>query len=166
MSGGSVVAWATALSTRVFERKAADAKSANMQEIKNKQVLNNIPRDPTALDTTKMQKDKLQSQFQGFDPKSVTPDQLAKYSTILQENGLISATTAGLLSSAGAKGKSGEKFNALDYFASQISTLQSGSSSDQFSNHMIPEYKKAINVLLNLQQFASSGASMSINTKV
>ena len=166
MSGGSVVAWATALSTRVFERKAADAKSANMQEIKNKQVLNNIPRDPTALDTTKMQKDKLQSQFQGFDPKSVTPDQLAKYSTILQENGLISATTAGLLSSAGAKGKAGEKFNALDYFASQISTLQSGSSNDQFSNHMIPEYKKAINVLLNLQQFASSGASMSINTKV
>ncbi|WP_191488199.1 hypothetical protein [Pseudomonas sp. FEN] len=166
MSTGSVVAWATALSTRVFERKTADTQKANLQEIKNKQVLNNIPRDPTALDTAQMQKDKLQSQFQGFDPKSVTPDQLTKYSNILKEHGLISTSTAGLLATAGTKNKAGEKFNALDYFATQISTLQSGSSSDQFSNHMIPEYKRAINVLLNLQQFASSGASMSVDTKV
>jgi len=165
MSTGSIAAWATALSSRVFERKAADAKKANLQEIKNKQVLKDIPRDPTALDTAKMQKDKLQSQFQGFDPKSVTPDQLTKYSNVLKEHGLISTSTAGLLSTAGSKNKAGEKFNALDYFATQISTLQSGTSNEQFSNHMIPEYKRAINVLLNLQQFASSGASLSINTK-
>ncbi|SDS99477.1 hypothetical protein SAMN05216598_3539 [Pseudomonas asplenii] len=166
MSVGSITAWATEMRSRVLKQGTAAAEKAAKQEVKTRDVLKDVKPDPTALDTVKMAKDKLQSKFQGFDAKSVTPEQLAKYSDVLKEQGLISASTANLLSTAGAQKKPNDKFNALDYFANQISALQnSPTKNDQFSSYMIPEYKRAINVMLNLQQFASSGASLSIDTK-
>lgn len=166
MSVGSITAWATEMRSRVLKLDTAAAEKAAKQEVKTRDVLKDIKPDPKALDTAKMAQDKLQSKFQGFDPKAVTPEQLSKYSDILKEHGLISASTANLLSTAGAQKKPNEKFNALDFFANQISALQSGSTkNDQFANYMIPEYKRAISVMLNLQQFANSGASLSIDTK-
>ncbi|WP_273824990.1 hypothetical protein [Pseudomonas asplenii] len=166
MSVGSITAWATEMRSRVLKQGTAAAEKAAKQKVKTDEVLKDIKPDPKALDTAKMAKDKLQSKFQGFDPKAVTPEQLSKYSDLLKEQGLISASTANLLSSAGTQKKPNEKFNALDYFANQISTLQSGPSKNEpFANVMIPEYKRAISVMLNLQQFANSGASLSIDTK-
>ncbi|NWA03579.1 hypothetical protein [Pseudomonas gingeri] len=166
MSLGSISAWATAVRSRVVQQDVAAAKKNNTEKANADKVLKDIKPDPKALDTDKMAKEHLQSKFQGFDPKSVTAEQLAKYSDILKEQGLISSTTANLLSTAGSQKKPNEKFNALDYFANQISGLQnSPTKNEQFTNYMIPEYKRAINVLQNLQQFANSGASMSIDTK-
>lgn len=166
MSVGSITAWATEMRSRVLQQGATAAEKAAKQEIKTRDVLKDIKPDPTTLDTAKMAKDKLQSKFQGFDPKSVTPEQLAKYSDLLKEQGLISASTANLLSTAGAQKKPTEKFNALDFFANQISALQNNpTKNEQFTQYMIPEYKRAISVMLNLQQFANSGASLSIDTK-
>ncbi|WP_248797836.1 hypothetical protein [Pseudomonas sp. MWU13-2105] len=173
MSMGTVGAWASAAGLRIFVPDGAPADRAKAVNAKAQQVLRDLGKDPLALDTGKMSKDKLRSNFKGFDPSSVSPDQLGKISSFLKERGLISPFTASLMLNAGeqfdkfgVQKKPTEKFNALEYFATQISTIQDRSlNGSQFSNYMVPEYKRAINVLQNLQQFGSTGASMSINTR-
>jgi len=168
-----VGAWATTVGVRIFVPDGAPADRAKIMTAKAKQVLRDLGTDPLALDTGKMAKNKLRANFKGFNPESVSPDQLGNIGTFLKERGLISDFTASLLLNAGeqfdkygVQKKPTEKFNAMEYFATQITTIQDRSlNNKQFSNYMLPEYKRAINVLQNLQQFGSTGTSLSVDTR-
>ncbi|MGY2200956.1 hypothetical protein [Pseudomonas gingeri] len=174
MSMGAVGAWATAAGLRIFVPDATSpAQKSTIQSDKAKQLLQTIGKDPLALDTGKMASAKLRPRFKDFNPEQVSPTQLGKISTFLKDNGLIDTFTASLMLNAGedfdkfgAQTKPDDNFNALEYFATQINTIQDRNlKNDQYSNYMVPAYKKAINVLQNLQQFGSTGAAVTVNTR-
>ncbi|NWA02426.1 hypothetical protein [Pseudomonas gingeri] len=173
MSMGTVGSWATAAGLKIFVKDATPAAKSKIQSDKAKQLLRTIGKDPLAIDTIKMASAKLRPKFKDFNPEQVTPSQLGKISTFLKDNGLIDTFTASLMLNAGEEfdkfgiqKKPDDKFNALEYFATQINTIQERSlKKDVYSNYMVPAYKKAINVLQNLQQFGSTGAAVTVNTK-
>ncbi|WP_017907158.1 hypothetical protein [Pseudomonas asplenii] len=173
MSMGTVGAWASAAGLKIFVKDGSPAQQSKIQSEKARQLLREVGKDPLALDLGKMAAAKLRPKFKDFDPEQVTPTQLGKISTFLKDNGLIDTFTASLMLNAGEEfDKFGvqknpdDKFNALEYFATQITTIQDRAmKKDVYSNYMIPAYKKAINVLQNLQQFGSTGAAVTVNTK-
>lgn len=143
------------------------------QSFKVKQMLKQVGNDPSALNTAKMNDQKLYKTFKGFDPETVTVKQLRNASAILRDRGLISDVTALTLLNAGDKfdrfgvqKKPDEKFNALEYFATQLDNIQSNNlKGNKYANHLIPEYKKAIYVLQNLQNYGKGNGAGDPNTK-
>ncbi|KPA99447.1 hypothetical protein [Pseudomonas asplenii] len=173
MSMGTVGAWASAAGLKIFVKDGAPAQQNKIQSEKAQQLLRTVGKDPLALDTGKMAAAKMRSKFKDFNPEQVSPAQLGKISTFLKENGLIDTFTASLLLNAGqdfdkfgVQKNTDDKFNAMEYFATQITTIQDRAmKKDVYSNYMVPAYKKAINVLQNLQQFGSTGAAVTVDTK-
>lgn len=135
------------------------------QSLKVKQMLAKVGNDPTALNTREMDKQGIHKNIKGFDPENVTPKQLGKLTDFLRSRGLITDITAMTLLNAGDKfdrfgiQKDPEtKFNALEYFATQLDTIQTNNlKGNKYANGLIPEYKKAIYVLQNLKVYGQGG---------
>jgi hypothetical protein len=125
-------------------------------------IINEVGKDPAALDTQSMHQLKLESSFKDFDITSVTPAQLGLVSKNLFALGLIDITTANLLVNAGNDldnhGNHTDPdvpMNALDYFASRINSLQSESTAgNKYASFVIPDYTNTIHVLQDLDGFA------------
>lgn len=143
------------------------------QSVKVRQMLALVGSDPLALNTAKMNEQKLYKNFKGFNPETVTVKQLGNVSTFLRERGLISDVTALTLLNAGDKfdrfgvqKDPDEKFNALEYFAMQLDNIQSNNlKGNKYANHLVPEYKKAIYVLQNLKTYGMGNGTAVPNTK-
>ncbi|KAB0494171.1 hypothetical protein [Pseudomonas vancouverensis] len=137
------------------------------QSDKVRQMLALVGNNPIALDTAKMDKMDLRKQMKGFDPSNVSVKSLGNLSVFLKERGLISDVTAVTLSNAGDKfdrfgvKDPDAKFNALEYFATQLDSIQNNAiKGNKYGNYLIPEFKKAIYVLQNLETYGkSSGTS-------
>lgn len=137
------------------------------QSVKVKQMLALVGNNPNALDTAKMDKLKLHKQIKGFDPENVTAKSLGNLTAFLKDNGLITDVTAVTLSNAGDKfdrfgvPKDPEaSFNALEYFATQLDTIQNNNmKGNKYANYLIPEYKKAIYVLQNLATYGKGNGT-------
>lgn len=53
------------------------------------------------------------------------------------------------------------KFNALEYFATQLDAIQSnGLNGNAYGKNLIPEFKKAIYVLQNLKTYGEGNAPL------
>lgn len=137
------------------------------QSAKVKQMLTLVGNDPNALDRTKMDKLQMHKQLKGFNPESVSAKSLGNLSSFLRGQGLISDVTAVTLSNAGDKfDRFGvpkdpqATFNALEYFATQLDSIQNNNlKGNKYANYLIPEYKKAIYVLQNLATYGQSNGS-------
>ncbi|MGH8332442.1 MAG: hypothetical protein ACRER3_21320 [Pseudomonas fluorescens] len=132
-----------------------------------KQMLALVGTNPTLLNTAKMDEQKLHRNIKGFDPENVTAKQLGNLSAFLRGKGLISDITSMTLMNAGDKfdrfgvqKDPDAKFNALEYFATQLSTIQNNSiKGDKYAVGLIPEYKTAIYVLQNLQTYGKGNGT-------
>ena len=130
--------------------------------------------DPNVLDRTKMDKLQIHKQLKGFNPESVSARSLGNLSSFLRDRGLISDVTAVTLSNAGDKfnrfGVPQDEeatFNALEYFATQLDTIQTNNiKGDKYANGLIPEYKKAIYVLQNLKTYGEGNAAKPVDEGV
>ena len=137
------------------------------QSAKVRQMLALVGTDPNALDTAKMDKQQLHKSIKGFDPSNVTAKSLGSLSIFLKDRGLISDVTAVTLSNAGDKfdrfgipNDPDAKFNALEYFATQLDNIQNNNlKGNKYANYLIPEYKKAIYVLQNLQNYGKGNGT-------
>ncbi|MFW9081478.1 hypothetical protein ACOI9X_19745 [Pseudomonas sp. P2757] len=135
------------------------------QNLKVKQMLALVGNDPTAINTAEMDKQGLHKAIRGFDPENVSTKQMGKLSEMLRSRGLISEITSINLFNAGDKfDRFGvpkdidAKFNALEYFATQLDNIQSNNiQGNKYANALIPEYKKAIYVLQNLKTYGQGG---------
>lgn len=145
------------------------------QSAKVKQMLALVGNNPGALNTAQMDKQKLHKQIKGFDPENVTGKSLGSLSAFLRDRGLITDVTAVTLSNAGDKfdrfgvAKDPEAtFNALEYFATQLDAIQNNNlKGNKYANYLIPEYKKAIYVLQNLQTYGKgNGTSLPTDKNV
>lgn len=122
------------------------------QNARVKQMLALVGNDPNALNIAEMDRQKLHKNVKGFDPENVSAKQLGNLSAFLRGKGLITDLTAMTLLNAGDKfdrfgvqKDPDAKFNALEYFATQLDTIQSNSiKGDKYAAGLIPEYKKAI----------------------
>ncbi|WLH38155.1 hypothetical protein PSH79_12970 [Pseudomonas sp. FP2196] len=131
------------------------------QSTKVRQMLTLVGNDPNVLNIAEMDKQKLHKNIKGFDPDNVSAKQLGNLSTFLRSKGLISDLTAMTLLNAGDKfdrfgvqKDPDAKFSALEYFATQLDTIQTNAiRGDKYANGLIPEYKKAIYVLQNLKTY-------------
>ncbi|MEB0046796.1 MULTISPECIES: hypothetical protein [unclassified Pseudomonas] len=165
MTIGLVGNW-TAKSGLLVRQGAADAKPLT-QSVKARQILAQVGTNPLVLDRTKMDAMQLFKQVKGFDPENVTAKQLGNMSTFLLQKGIISDVTALTLLNAGDKfdkfgvqNNPDAKFNALEYFAVQLDTIQSNNlQGNKYANYLVPEYKKAIYVLQNLKTYGESNGS-------
>ncbi|CAI8789052.1 Hemagglutinin [Pseudomonas sp. IT-P12] len=134
---------------------------------KVKQMLALVGNDPNVLDRAKMDKLQIHKQLKGFNPESVSARSLGNLSSFLKERGLISDVTALTLSNAGEKfdrfgvpNDPEATFNALEYFATQLDTIQTNNlKGNKYANYLIPEYKKAIYVLQNLAEYGKGNGS-------
>jgi len=159
MTIGYVGGWTSKAGLLVRE-KPGDGKPVP-QSAKVRQVLHMVGSDPLVLNTARMDEMKLHRQIKGFDPENVTAKQLGNLSTFLKEKGLINDVTAMTLLNAGDKfdrfgvQKDPEaRFNALEYFAIQLDTIQNNNlKGNKYANYLVPEYKKAIYVLQNLKTY-------------
>lgn len=105
--------------------------------------------------------------MKGFDPESISAKQLGNLSAFLRGKGLISDITSMTLMNAGDKfdrfgiqKDPDAKFNALEYFATQLDTIQNNSiKGDRYAAGLIPEYKTAIYVLQNLQVYGKGNGT-------
>jgi hypothetical protein len=134
---------------------------------KARQVLNLVGNNPVELDTVKMDKMQLRKQMKGFDPTNISVKSMGTLSVFLKERGLISDVTAVTLSNAGDKfdrfgiKDPDAKFNALEYFAIQLDNIQSNNmKGNKYANYLVPEFKKAIYVLQNLETYGKSNGPM------
>ncbi|UQS16507.1 hypothetical protein [Pseudomonas sp. HS6] len=135
------------------------------QSVKVKQMLALVGNDPTVLNTAEMDKQRLHKNIKGFDPENVSAKQLGKLSDFLRSRGLISEVTSMTLLNAGDKfdrfgvqKDPDARFNALEYFATQLDTIQNNNlKGNKYANGLIPEYKKAIYVLQNLKTYGQGG---------
>ncbi|WP_347900489.1 hypothetical protein [Pseudomonas purpurea] len=171
MTIGNVGGWTSKAGLLV--RESPNAGKQVSQSAKLRQMLTLVGNNPAALDTAKMDALKLHRNVKGFDPQSVTPKQLGSMSAFLKGQGLITDVTYLTLMNAGDKfdrfgiQKEDEKFNALEYFATQLDTIQSNNlKGNKYANGLIPEYKKAIYVLQNLFEYGKgNGTTAPPNTK-
>ncbi|WP_415764159.1 hypothetical protein [Pseudomonas sp. ZB1P45] len=132
-----------------------------------KQMLALVGTNPTLLNTAKMDEQKLHRNIKGFDSENVPPKQLGNLSAFLRGKGLISDITSMTLMNAGDKfdrfgiqKDPDAKFNALEYFATQLDTIQNNSiRGDKYAVGLIPEYKTAIYVLQNLQTYGKGNGT-------
>ncbi|MCU1761851.1 hypothetical protein NTD84_19285 [Pseudomonas sp. 14P_8.1_Bac3] len=137
------------------------------QSVKVKQMLALVGNNPNALDTAKMDKMQLHKNIKGFNPESVTATSLGNLTAFLKERGLITDVTAVTLSNAGDKfdrfgipKDPDAPFNALEYFATQLDTIQNNNlKGNKYANYLIPEYKKAIYVLQNLATYGKGNGT-------
>ncbi|AZD02196.1 hypothetical protein [Pseudomonas chlororaphis] len=137
------------------------------QSTKVKQMLALVGQNPLALNVFKMDEMKLHKQIKGFDPENVSAKQLGNMSTFLKQKGLISDVTAMTLLNAGDKfdrfgvqADPDAKFNALEYFAIQLDNIQTNNlKGNKYASYLIPEYKKAIYVLQNLQSYGKGNGT-------
>ncbi|RON41030.1 hypothetical protein [Pseudomonas brassicacearum] len=137
------------------------------QSARVKQMLALVGTNPTLLNTAKMDKQKLHRNIKGFDPENVTAKQLGNLSAFLRGKGLISDITSMTLMNAGDKfdrfgvqKDPDAKFNALEYFATQLDTIQNNSiRGDKYAVGLIPEYKTAIYVLQNLHTYGKGNGT-------
>lgn len=137
------------------------------QNARVKQMLALVGNDPNALNIAEMDRQKLHKNVKGFDPENVSAKQLGNLSAFLRGKGLITDLTAMTLLNAGDKfdrfgvqKDPDAKFNALEYFATQLDTIQSNSiKGDKYAAGLIPEYKKAIYVLQNLKTYGEGNAA-------
>ena len=142
------------------------------QSVKVKQMLAAVGNNPNALNIAKMDELKIHKNVKGFDPENISPKQLGNLSAFLRTKGLISDITSMTLINAGDKfdrfgiqSDPDAKFNALEYFATQLTVIQGNSiKGDKYASGMIPEYKTAIHVLQNLKAYGK-GNGTSISTK-
>ncbi|CAG8866368.1 hypothetical protein D3C87_1190690 [compost metagenome] len=137
------------------------------QSVKVRQMLDLVGDNPVELDTVKMDKMKLRKQMKGFDPTNVSVKSMGSLSVFLKERGLISDVTAVTLSNAGDKfdrfgiKDPDAKFNALEYFATQLENIQNNNlKGNKYANYLVPEFKKAIYVLQNLETYGKSNGPM------
>ncbi|EJM60399.1 hypothetical protein [Pseudomonas sp. GM48] len=137
------------------------------QNDKVRQMLNLVGNNPVALDTAKMDKMEMRKQMKGFDPTNISVKSMGNLSVFLKERGLISDVTAVTLSNAGDKfdrfgiKDPDAKFNALEYFAIQLDNIQNNNlKGNKYANYLIPEFKKAIYVLQNLETYGKSNGPM------
>jgi hypothetical protein len=153
-------------------RNGASASPRSAQSFNTALVLSQIGKDPDALDTKKMHRLKLESSFKEFDIRSITPTQMGLVSKNLFALGLIDLTTANLMVSAGNDldrygnhTNPNAPMNALDYFASRITSLKSASTQGlKYAAFVIPDYTNTIHVLQNLNDFAKI-ARQGLSTK-
>ncbi|MFJ7281680.1 hypothetical protein [Pseudomonas sp. NPDC099000] len=137
------------------------------QSVRVKQMLAMVGSNPNALSTAKMDAMKIHRNVKGFDPENVSARQLGNLSAFLRGKGLISDLTSMTLMNAGDKfdrfgvqTDPDAKFNALEYFATQLDTIQSNSiKGDRYATGLIPEYKTAIYVLQNLHTYGKGNGT-------
>ncbi|EUB74584.1 hypothetical protein PMI27_000760 [Pseudomonas sp. GM41(2012)] len=137
------------------------------QSARVRQMLALVGTNPTLLNTAKMDEQKLHRNIKGFDPENVTAKQLGNLSAFLRGKGLISDITSMTLMNAGDKfdrfgvqKDPDAKFNALEYFATQLDTIQNNSiRGDKYAVGLIPEYKTAIYVLQNLHTYGKGNGT-------
>ncbi|HEX4550231.1 MULTISPECIES: hypothetical protein [unclassified Pseudomonas] len=150
------------------------AKKEVKQSLKVQQMLAKVGTNPTALNTAEMDKQGLRKNIKGFDPTNVSVKQLSNLSVFLRERGLISDITSFTLLNAGDKfdrfGVTKDpdaKFNALEYFATQLDAIQNnGLNGNAYGKNLIPEYKKAIYVLQNLKTYGEGNAAKPVDAGV
>jgi hypothetical protein len=163
MSIGHVGAWTA--KAGVLVRDTASRAKPPAHSDKVRQMLTLVGNNPAELNTEKMDKLQLYKQLKGFDPANVTAKSLGNISVFLKDRGLISEVTALTLANAGDKfdrfgipSDPEAKFNALEYFAVQLDNIQSNNlKGNKYANYLIPEFKKAIYVLQNLEIYGKSG---------
>jgi hypothetical protein len=93
---------------------------------------------------------------------------------MLRSRGLISEITSFTLKNAGDKfdrfGVTKDidaKFNALEYFATQLDAIQNnGLNGNAYGQSLIPEFKKAIYVLQNLKTYGEGNAAKPVDEGV
>lgn len=144
------------------------AKKQVSQSIKVQQMLSLVGNDPTALNTAEMDKQGLRKNIKGFDPTNVSVKQMGNLSAMLRSRGLISEITSFTLMNAGDKfdrfGVTKDidaKFNALEYFATQLDAIQNnGLNGNAYGKSLIPEFKKAIYILQNLKTYGEGNAPL------
>ena len=137
-----------------------------------KQMLALVGTNPNALNTAKMDEQKIHRNVKGFDPESISAKQLGNLSAFLRGKGLISDITSMTLMNAGDKfdrfgiqKDPDAKFNALEYFATQLDTIQNNCiKGDRYAAGLIPEYKTAIYVLQNLQVYGKGNGTTVLAT--
>jgi len=145
------------------ESKPAQASSTAQAN----RVLQEIGKDPLAIDTEHMSKLKLKSHFKDFDPENISANALSTFGAQLFKFGLIDNHTAELMSKAsdefdkhGLPVNPDKPFNALEFFASRISSMQDNSlRGDPYAKMLLRDYVKAVHVLQNLHTFATTGDS-------
>ncbi|WP_435036780.1 hypothetical protein [Pseudomonas neuropathica] len=150
------------------------AKKQVSQSVKVQQMLTLVGNDPTALNTAEMDKQGLRKAIKGFDPANVSVKQLGNLSEVLRSRGLISEITSFTLKNAGDKfdrfGVTKDidaKFNALEYFATQLDAIQSnGLNGNAYGKNLIPEFKKAIYVLQNLKTYGDGNVAKPVDQGV
>lgn len=144
------------------------AKKQVSQSIKVQQMLTMVGNDPNALNVAEMDKQGLRKNIKGFDPTNVSVKQMGNLSAMLRSRGLISEITSFTLMNAGDKfdrfGVTKDidvKFNALEYFATQLDAIQNnGLNGNAYGKSLIPEFKKAIYVLQNLKIYGDGNAPL------
>ncbi|MBV7572472.1 hypothetical protein KW846_07190 [Pseudomonas sp. PDM32] len=148
-------------------RETTSKSESVPQSVKIRQMLALVGDNPVELDTVKMDKMKLRKQMKGFDPTNISVKSMGSLSVFLKERGLISDVTAVTLSNAGDKfdrfgiKDPDAKFNALEYFATQLENIQSNNlKGNKYANYLVPEFKKAIYVLQNLEAYGKSNGPM------
>jgi hypothetical protein len=165
MTIGYTGAWSSKAGLLV--RDTASSSKPVSQSVKVQQMLTLVGSNPVELDTAKMDKMEMRKQMKGFDPTNISVKSLGTLSVFLKERGLIRDVTAVTLSNAGDKfdrfgiKDPDAKFNALEYFASQLDNIQSNNlKGNKYANYLIPEFKKAIYVLQNLETYGKSNGPM------
>jgi hypothetical protein len=165
MTIGYTGAWAPKAGLLV--RDTASSSKPVSQSVKVQQMLTLVGSNPVELDTAKMDKMEMRKQMKGFDPTNISVKSLGTLSVFLKERGLISDVTAVTLSNAGDKfdrfgiKDPDAKFNALEYFATQLDNIQGNNlKGNKYANYLIPEFKKAIYVLQNLETYGKSNGPM------
>ena len=144
------------------------AKKQVAQSVKVQQLLTMVGNDPNALNTAEMDKQGLRKNIKGFDPANVSVKQMGNLAAMLRSRGLISEITSFTLLNAGDKfdrfGVTKDidvKFNALEYFATQLDAIQNnGLNGNAYGKNLIPEFKKAIYVLQNLKTYGEGNAPL------
>jgi hypothetical protein len=99
---------------------------------------------------------------------------MGNLSEMLRSRGLISEITSFTLKNAGDKfdrfGVTKDidaKFNALEYFATQLDAIQSnGLNGNAYGKNLIPEFKKAIYVLQNLKTYGDGNVAKPVDQGV
>lgn len=165
MTIGYTGAW-TSKAGLLIKATGSSAKPVS-QSFKVKQMLALVGNDPNALDIAKMDKLKVHTQIKGFNPENVSARSLGNLTAFLKAQGLIGDVTAVTLSNAGdtfdrfgVPSDSEAPFNALEYFATQLDTIQNNNlKGNKYANYLIPEYKKAIYVLQNLANYGKGNGT-------
>ncbi|WP_285415447.1 hypothetical protein [Pseudomonas sp. efr-133-TYG-5] len=163
MTIGYTGAWQS--KSGLLVRDTASSSKPVAQSVKVKQMLALVGNDPAAISVAELDKQRLHKNIKGFDPENVSAKQLGSLSAMLRSRGLISEVTSMTLLNAGDKfdrfgiqKDPDAKFNALEYFAMQLDTINNNNlKGNKYANTLIPEYKKAIYVLQNLKIYGQGG---------